>query len=50
MSNEEILEMIKDLVSEVDYDYYKEMFVYDDNPDQIQRLIDIVKKHLKKKK
>ena len=46
MNDEEIKDMLKELVEHIDYDIYKEMFVYEDSDDEmIQLLISIVKKH-----
>lgn len=48
MDRKQIIEMLKDLVSEIDYDIYKEMFVYDDTNDETncEALISIVEKYL----
>lgn len=49
MTDEKILEMIRDLVKRLDYDLYKEMFVYDNDGDyerEKQELVAIVRKHL----
>ena len=46
MTDEQIKTMLKELVEHIDYDIYKEMFVYEDGDDEmIQTLTDIVKKH-----
>ena len=48
MDRKQIIEMLKDLVSEIDYDIYKEMFWYDDTDDETdcEELIRIVEKYL----
>ena len=50
MNRDEIVEMLKDIVSEIDYDIYKEMFVYDqdeaDRNHQLDPLVAIVEKHI----
>ena len=44
MKREQIIEMLKELVNEIDYDIYKEMFEYDEI--DYEYLISIVEKHL----
>lgn len=52
MTDNEILAMLEDIVSEVDYDIYKSIFVKEciEDPaearDARKRLVEIVKKHL----
>ena len=50
MKREKILDMLKDLVNEIDYDIYKEMFHYDQDDEDVQHrqdvLVKIVEKHL----
>ena len=43
MGRDKIVEMLKELVNEVDYDIYKEMFVYCDA--SYERLIEIVQRY-----
>lgn len=53
LKNSEALEMLKDIVNEIDYDVYKQLFVEDcmEDPEasfeRQQALMDIVGKHIK---
>lgn len=48
MTNEQIAEMVEDIVGEIDYDYYKEIYVYDpeETADRVKELESVAKKHL----
>lgn len=46
MTKQAIEEMLKDLVNEIDYDIYKEMFVHNECQETLARLIAIVEEHL----
>lgn len=49
MNNKQIKSMLKDLLSEIDYDIYKSYFEYDEDSDEYQDpsvLIHIIQKHL----
>lgn len=49
MNNKQIKSLLKDLLSEIDYDIYKSYFEYDEDSDEYQDLsvlINIVQKHL----
>ena len=53
MTDEQILEMLKELVEWIDYDIYKAYFVEacwecseDEAVEAVQKLVDIVKKHV----
>ena len=46
MSRTQILAMLQELVEEIDYDIYKELFVYEENSNAVEPLIEIVEKHL----
>jgi ferritin-like metal-binding protein YciE len=52
MTEKQILEMLKELVQEIDYDTYKSYFVYDleedDEGQDPEPLVEIVQRHLKK--
>ena len=45
VSDQHIVEMLREIVEELDYDLYKEMFVYEDGPN-LGSLIGIVRKYL----
>ena len=51
MTNKDIIEMLRDIIEEVDYDIYKGLFVNPEEKDvakeQIADLVKIVKEHLK---
>ena len=52
MTREQIIEMLENLIQELDYDIYKEMFIVSEDPDfiedHIERLVDIVEEHFEK--
>jgi hypothetical protein len=50
MTEEELLEMLKQLVQEVDYDIYKDMFVHGDCPEGVEALINIAKQYIEVRK
>ena len=52
MTKEEVVEMLKDVVAEVDYDIAKEIFLegympHEDQQQIINKLVDEVAKHIK---
>lgn len=53
MTDSEIVEMLKELIEEIDYDLYKAAFVenciedQEENQAHVDRLMEIVKKHTK---
>ena len=51
MTDEEIVNMIKDIVRETDYDVYKDIFEIPEEPaeenDWIKRLVKACRKHIK---
>jgi len=51
MTDKQIIEMLKDLLNEIDYDIYKTYFVYEgDERISPETLIEIVKEHFDKVK
>lgn len=44
MSREQIINMLKEIVEELNYDIYKELFVYEET--SYEDLIEIVERHL----
>ena len=47
MTTEQIIAMLRDIVEEVDYDIFKEMFPEDGESEiSIERLIEIVRNHI----
>jgi hypothetical protein len=52
MTKEEILKMVKDIVEEIDYDIYKDIFMcpedIDESAETINNLVSIVEDHLLK--
>lgn len=50
MNKEQILEMLKEIVEEIDYDIYKEIFVHSDEDTEGTQFVltGIVEKHLQK--
>jgi hypothetical protein len=46
MNDEQIRQMIEELVKDIDYYIYKEMFVYNDLDDNVDGLVKIVRKHM----
>lgn len=47
MDRDQIVRMLDDLVEEVDYDIWKELFHYRENPEAVDQLVHIATKHLK---
>lgn len=54
MNKKQIIEILKELISDIDYDIYKDMFVYniddEETQDQINNLVAIVENHLSQPK
>lgn len=50
MNKEQILEMLKEVVEQIDYDIYKEIFINPDEDTEVDQsiLVGIVEKHLEK--
>ena len=50
MNEASIIKMLKEIVSEIDYDLYKEMFIYEhtkeDQKQYIENLVSVVKKDI----
>lgn len=47
MSREEIVKMLSDIVSVLDYDLYKDIFVYgEDDQDVLEELVEIANSHV----
>ncbi len=52
MNEDQIIEMLKELLQEIDYDHYKCTFVphliedEETNEEHVERLVEIVQKHL----
>ena len=46
MEKEKIKEMVSEIVAELDYDIWKELFHYEDNPDSVESLLKIAEKYI----
>lgn len=46
MKREKIIVMLEDIIENLDYDLYKEIFVYDEEQDSLEKLINIVEKYI----
>lgn len=47
MDEDQIVEMLKDIIEQVDYDVYKELFVFDEDTEGlVDKLVEIVQEHL----